>query len=450
MSKEKTPLAHGVEVYIEKKMSRLHMPGHKGAKLTGMGKLTEWDVTEIEETDSLYEASGIIRCTEDSYSRLYGTVATLLSAGGSTLCIQTMLALAARPNGKIIAGRNIHSAAVNAMALLGLEPVWVYPRKSEDEPFIGRIHPDDIKTALMQHPDAAAVYITSPDYFGVISDIAAISKLCRSCDVPLLVDNAHGAHLRFLDTPVPLHPIQLGADMCCDSLHKTMPVITGGALLHIGSSRFASRSRAKNCMSMFGSTSPSYLIMLSADRCLTQIKEDLPKRMNDTVKEVQKLRELALQKGFAVPDMPCDPMRLTLGLSTVGITAKEFDRHLKSHKIQAEFISDSGCVLLFSPYNSEEDINRVRKAILTAPVTPAKAVSYPILSPKSRMSLRQAVLSESVEIPADEAAGRIAAKIQAPCPPGIPLIMPGEEITAEDIPILKNYGITTLQVVVNS
>lgn len=448
MKKKPSPLAQGLEEYIGKGMSRLHMPGHKGSPLAPFGKLLAYDVTEIEGTDNLYQAEGIIRQTEERFARLYGSRASLLSAGGSTLCIQAMLTLIAKEGGKVIAGRNIHAAAVNAMGLLGLEPVWIYPRKEEGEPLIGRILPQDVEEALSRHPDALGVYITSPDYFGVISDISGISCVCRRFGVPLLVDNAHGAHLKFLKSPAPLHPLEMGADLCCDSLHKTLPVITGGALLQIAGEDFL--SRAKEAMSLFGSTSPSYLIMLSAAACLEELEDSLPARMEETVHQVEGLKQLAREKGFLLPDFPCDPMRLTLCLSPGGISGKAFDIHLKNHDIQAEFVSDSGCVLLFSPYNSSQDFSRVRQAILSVPLRRQAPVSYPILPPSRRLSLREAILSEKEELPTGQAAGRISAQIKTPCPPGIPLIMPGEEITPEAIPLLLQYGIQTINVVKSS
>ncbi|MEG2039206.1 MAG: DegT/DnrJ/EryC1/StrS family aminotransferase, partial [Oscillospiraceae bacterium] len=290
----KTPLRKAVEEYLEYDFSRLHMPGHKGVAPSAIDLGAMYDITEFEGSDSLYAPTGCILELEKRFSELYCTETSLLSAGGSTLCIQAMLALVAKPDCTLIAGRNIHISAVNAMALLGINPYWVYPEKCDNDPLIGRISPAAIQAALEKNPDAVGVYITSPDYFGVISDIKAISLICERYSVPLLVDNAHGAHLAFLKPR--LHPIRLGASMCCDSLHKTLPVLTGGALLHILDKRFA--GDAKRCMSIFGSTSPSYLIMLSADNCMGLLEQDLPLLLELTVARVQALQQTALNKGF--------------------------------------------------------------------------------------------------------------------------------------------------------
>ena len=189
-SKISTPLRAALEEYRKADWSRLHMPGHKGAALEPFGNLMEYDVTEVEGTDSLFEDDGPLKELEEIFTKLYGTRSTVISAGGSTLCIQAMLRMVARPNGKIVAGRNIHAAAVNAMALLGLEPEWVYPTRTEEERLIGRLDPQQVEKqldALLQKgEEVCAVYVTSPDYFGVMSDIRALAEVAHSRGVPLL------------------------------------------------------------------------------------------------------------------------------------------------------------------------------------------------------------------------------------------------------------------------
>ena len=212
------PLENALNEYIGKDLSRFHMPGHKGAE--NFPEYFKYDITEVEGADSLYESSEAIFETEKRFAKIYGAGASLLSAGGSTLCIQAMLATVLNPGDKFIIARNCHASAVNTIALLDLEPIWINPR--------------DLRAAekiFEENRDIKAVYLTSPDYFGVMSDIEAFSKLAHEHGAKLLVDNAHGAHLHF--TPIEMHPIALGADMCADSLHKSLPVLTGGALLHI-------------------------------------------------------------------------------------------------------------------------------------------------------------------------------------------------------------------------
>ena len=327
-------------------------------------------------------------------------------------------------SGKVIAGRNIHAAAVNAMALLGLEPAWVYPRRDAEERLIGRIAPADVAAALQRESDICAVYITSPDYFGVMSDIEGIAEVAHAHGVPLLVDNAHGAHLRFLqgEDGCSLHPMQLGADLCCDSLHKTLPALTGAALLHCNREEYV--PQLKGAMTVFGSTSPNYLIMLSIDSTAAFLLKDGPDQLRRTVRKWGELRRLAREQGYPIPEH-CDPMRLTLPLADSGYTAEEFKALLHERRIMEEYCSDSGCVLLFSPFNREEDFARVRQFLLDCPVRQKGSFTpFPIVPSQRVMGLRQALFAPKESVDIDKAEGRISAQVKITCPPGIPLVMP--------------------------
>lgn len=447
--KDKTPLKKALDSYLAADWSRLHMPGHKGASIAPFGDLTAYDLTEVEGTDSLFEADGALKELEELFTKLYGTKGTVMSAGGSTLCIQAMFRLVAKKGGKIIAGRNIHAAAVNAMALLGLEPVWVYPHRDEQERLIGRIEPEDIRKTLEQEEQngtldaVCAVYVTSPDYFGVMSDIEAIAKVAHEKGVPLLVDNAHGAHLHFLQGEK-LHPMQLGADLCCDSLHKTLPSLTGAALLHCAKECYL--PHLKSAMTVFGSTSPNYLIMLSMDSAAGFLLEDGAARLQQTTEKCAQLKELAAQHGFVLPQH-CDPMRLTLPLAGTQWNEEQFRPLLRKHHIMEEYLSDSGCVLLLSPFNRPKDFERLERLLQECEVKKTAFSAFPILPSEKVMGLREAFLSPKTTVPIEKAEGRIAAQVRITCPPGIPLIMPGERLHKSSIKILKNSGISVIDVV---
>lgn len=231
-----TPICDFVNKYIASSPVRMHMPGHKGKAMLGF---EPYDLTEIDGADDLMAPDGIIAQSEAEASRLFGA-RTFYSCGGSTLCIQVMLhliSLYAAQCGKkpvVLAGRNAHKAFVNACALLDIGIEWLYP--DDEQSYIAcNITAQQVSERLAgQNGRITAVYITSPDYLGNIQDIAAIARACHESGVLLSVDNAHGAYLKFM--PTPAHPMDLGADICCDSAHKTLGVITGGAYLHI--SRF--------------------------------------------------------------------------------------------------------------------------------------------------------------------------------------------------------------------
>lgn len=440
-----TPLYDFLKSYRASGISRLHMPGHKGA-FSPLNKedLCSLDITEIQGADSLFECDGILREAEKNAESLYGSVRTLYSAGGSTLCIQTMLALV-RPRGeKVILARNSHKAAINAMALLGFEPIWLYPQKVDDTVFPGVITPEQVHCALEAHPDAAAVYLTSPDYFGILCDIRGIKDECRRFGVPLLVDNAHGAHLCVCGE---YHPIRQGADLCCDSAHKTLPAFTGAALMHIGNPEYL--SGAKETMSLFGSTSPSYLIMLSMELAISWLVQEGASAFEGLRQRVTTIEKLFSEKGFATPDNYIrDHTRIVLDTLQGGYSGEEFATLLRKAEIEPEFVSTGAVVLLSSPFNRELDFQRLEEFANALPQrNPISYKMHDPVFPIQAMPVRQAVLSPFEVIPLDMADGRICADARIPCPPGVPIVMPGEVIDKKIRNILKMYGINDIKVV---
>ena len=257
----KTPICDFVNAYANANAVRVHMPGHKGVSRLGCEVR---DITEIGGADVLYRSYGIIRESEDNAAKLFGTARTVYSTEGSSLCIRGMLFLAMQATGRrtFLAGRNAHSTFVTACALLDAQVDWLW---GDGGLTTCAVTAEMVDEALGQ-ADAkpAAVYVTSPDYLGGLADIPTLAEVCHRYGTLLLIDNAHGAYLRFL-TPSQ-HPLDLGADLCCDSAHKTLPALTGAAYLHL-SEKLPSyfREETKTALALFGSTSPSYLILQSLD-----------------------------------------------------------------------------------------------------------------------------------------------------------------------------------------
>ena len=425
------PLENALNEYIGKDLSRFHMPGHKGAE--NFPEYFKFDITEVEGADSLFESSEAIFETEKRFAKIYKSGASLLSAGGSTLCIQAMLATALNPGDKLIIARNCHASAVNTIALLDLEPVWINPRDLKGA-----------EAAFSENPEAKAVYLTSPDYFGVMSDIEAFAKLAHEHGAKLIVDNAHGAHLHFM--PTEMHPIALGADMCADSLHKSLPVLTGGALLHLKDG--ALRETAKQKMRLFGSTSPSYLIMLSADKCAEYLETKAKYDFAMLNGKVANLRYKAFEHGLAPKTRNVEPARLVLSVKSTEMTGREFGRKLREHGIEPEYVNDEWAVLMASPFNTERDFERVAKFIEETFGNGFSAFEEKLSKmPEKAMSVRNAVFAETEEIETEKAVGRIAARLNLPCPPCIALAVPGEIIDEKIAGLLKKYGIGKINVV---
>ena len=440
-----TPICDFVRRYLDSAAVRLHMPGHKGKPLLGF---EPWDITEIDGADELFTADGIIAESEAQASALFGAH-TVYSTGGSTLCIQTMLHLTAlyaaskgeRP--RILAARNAHKAFVNAAALLDLDIRWLYPETDSD--YVScPVTAQQVAQALAEQPSITAVYLTSPDYLGNVQDIQGIAGVCHRANVLLLVDNAHGAYLKFL--PKSRHPMDLGADMCCDSAHKTLGVITGGAYLHISRTAPALLARqAKASMALFGSSSPSYLILQSLDAANDRM-EAFSRQLAEFLPIVNDLKGCLATHGYELAGE--EPLKLTLCPKSFGYTGTEIAGILERYGMYPEFYDPDHVVLMLTPYNDTDDLNRLEAALCglpqKAPVTavpPSAPRPVPVLTP------RQAILSESEVLPAAQCRNRISAAAAISCPPAIPLAVCGERIDQQVLGCFRYYGITHCAVV---
>lgn len=437
------PICDFVRRYAAEKPARLHMPGHKGSG--DLGELR--DITEIDGADDLFAPHGIIAESEENASRLFGA-RTLYSAGGSTLCIQAMLyltALAATANGKtptVLAGRNAHKAFVHAAALLHIAVRWIYPDKAQPY-YSGRITAADVKAALCADTPPTAVYITTPDYLGNTADVAAIAAVCHASGVPLLVDNAHGAYLKFL--PQSRHPLDLGADMCCDSAHKTLPVLTGGAYLHIADSApTVFHERAIEAMALFGSSSPSYLILQSLDA----VNDRLPTfaaALERFLPQAATLRERLAAAGFeTVGD---EPLKLTVNARAHGYSGRTLAARLMDNHIYPEFYDADFLVLMLSPFDADAP-KRAADLLCALPKgTEAALPRPPLPHPTAVLPLHKALFLPTEVVPLDACLDRICGMAVIACPPAVPPIMCGERIDDAVLSCLAYYGVERCAVI---
>ncbi len=442
-----TPICDFVRRYAEQKPLRLHMPGHKGLPLLGMEAL---DLTEVEGADSLYEAQGIIRESEENATRLFGA-RTFYSTEGSSQCIRAMLYLAlqyAKRHGKnmtVAAGRNAHKTFLSAVALLDLDVTWL--TGAESETYLS-CFPDTKELEHLLENDATrpfAVYLTSPDYLGNLLDIRAIAKLCHRYGVLLLVDNAHGAYLRFL--PQSLHPIDLGADLCCDSAHKTLPALTGAAYLHISHALEKDCTmQAKNALALFGSTSPSYLILQSLDAVNRYLAEGYADRLAVFANAVQATRERLTAHGYRL--FGNEPLKLTLETKPYGYTGTELAALLQKDGIVCEFADADFLVLMLTPEIGENGLCRLTDALSAIPkLRPIEQRPPKSHLPARILSVRSATLSDCETLPIDQCLGRVLAAATVSCPPAVPIVVSGEQIDEQAIDAFHYYGITHCTVV---
>lgn len=438
-----TPIYDFLAGYAASDTLRCHMPGHKGhAPLPQLEALYALDITEIKGADSLFEADGIIAQSERNMSALYGTAETVYSAGGSTLCIQTMLAIMKSEGRRVLAVRNVHRAFLNAAALLGIDAEWIMPDYT-DGILSGSLDPRAVERTLSECGVPSCLYVTSPDYTGRTADIRTLAKICERYDSRLIVDNAHGAHLAFM--PENMHPIALGADMCCDSAHKMLPALTGAAMLH-ANSRYS--GLLKRYMSIFASTSPSYLIMTSLDLCNKYISKQIRADISGNMKLLAGLRErFSSELVFA----DGEPFHITIRASESGLDGNVLAELLRENGAECEYADSELVILLMSPVNTGEDYQRLADALESSLRGAGKSVgtkAVPRLSlPKRAMSIREAVFAECEEIPVTLAEGRVCGAVNVPCPPAVPIAVSGEVIDRSCIDVFKAYGIETVNVV---
>lgn len=421
------------------------MPGHKG-----VGSLCEsLDITEIAGADSLFEANGIIRESEKNASALFGSE-TFYSTEGSSLCIRAMvymLSLYAKEIGRkplILAGRNAHKTFLSALALTDTDVFWIYPKK--DESYLScSVTASELEDIFKNSFDLpVAVYLTSPDYLGNFSDIAGVAEVCHKYGVLLCVDNAHGAYLKFLSPSK--HPIDLGADICCDSAHKTLPALTGSAYLHVSKNAPESFSReAKNALCLFASTSPSYLLLESLDKTNAYL-EGHAERLNAFLPLLDSLREELCANGYALIEN--EELKITIDAKAYGYYGDELADILYKNGIVCEFADRDHLVMMFTPENSEEDILRVKNTLLSIEKKKAlKNAPKEFFAPVRAMSVREAVFSPQERLPFYECEGRVLASASVPCPPAVPIVVSGEIIDKNAIELFEYYGIDSCVVV---
>ena len=438
----KTPIVSFLKSYQEKSPVRMHMPGHKGAGILGFEGM---DLTEIYGADELFAAEGIIKESEQNASNLFGCP-TYYSTQGSTLCIQTMCTILcqdAKSKGKkpkILAGRNAHRSFIHAAALLDFEIEWLY---GNSDYLSCKIHAEDLEKAIIESLPTA-VYLTNPDYLGNLLDIKSLASVCKKHNVLLAIDNAHGAYLRFLKDS--LYPIDLGADLCCDSAHKTLPVLTGGAYLHLSDSlNQVWKNDVKHFMEYFSSTSPSYLIMASLDAANEVLDTTFKNSLFECIQRVDGLKNTLVQHGYTI--LSGEPMKITISTKEFGYTGNEIANLLMECDIYPEFYDSDYIVLMPSPYNTKDDLKRLETCLCGIEGKPILVNKPPKLEQsKKAMNVRQALFSSSITLDVSKSLGQVCSSVTVSCPPAILPVIPGEVISESSIEVMKYYGIETVRV----
>lgn len=449
-----TPIVDFVRQYIESDTTRFHMPGHKGHVFFGC---EPFDITEIKGADVLRGGEGIIRESQKNAAALFGSGASFYSTEGSTLCIKAMLAILKIAHGGfqggerpcILAARNVHRSMMDACALLDFDIRFVQAESSTSI-CSSLIHAETLEEAIrFSDTMPLGCYVTSPDYLGQMADIAGLSRVCEKWGIPLLVDNAHGAYLHFLEKE--MHPMDLGAAMCCDSAHKTLPALTGTAYLHIHKDymeQFA--PYAEQALSLFSSTSPSYLLMQSLDLCNAHLSGEYREKLRETVITLGELKDKMRHIGICVKES--EPLKVVIDTAKSGYSGDEIAAEMREYGIECEYADRQYVVLMAAAQNSQRDWDRLLHWAKNTKMLHHKMSPLPVPvikggKPEQVISIREAVFAKSEFVPVREAANRICAAGTVSCPPAVPIAVSGERITEEMVELFLQFGIEKVCVI---
>ncbi|MBQ1846675.1 MAG: DegT/DnrJ/EryC1/StrS family aminotransferase [Clostridia bacterium] len=436
----KTPICDFARDYVSRRALRLHVPGHGGK-----GVFEEYDLTEIEGADDLFHASGVIKQSETNAGRIFG-MPTYYSTEGSSLCIRAMLRLAcvyAVRNGKkphILAGRNAHRSFFSAAALLGFDVSFIYSKSYLE----CVVTPDDLLGFIEKNGIPTALYVTTPDYIGNITPLSGLSEICRKYGILLIADCAHGAYLKF-DSSL-RHPADLGADLCCASAHKTLPVLTGGAYLH-ASDRFA-ESDVREALSLFASSSPSYLILQSLDAVNPYLYKGFASDLKRTKKNVYEMKARLSDRGYVFSGD--EPLKTVIKPKSYGYTGTSLADILRKNGIECEFADPDHLVMMIPAGVDGSDLSRLENVLSAVPMKKEIKKAPPELdAPKRILGIRDAALAPSTDLPVRECIGKIASGVSVGCPPAVPVVVGGELIDESAVAVMKYYGIKTCRVLKN-
>lgn len=428
-----------------------HMPGHKrNTHIIKAGLPYGIDITEIDGFDDLHHADGIIQKAEERAAGLYHAEETHFLVNGSTSGILSAVLGCTSRQGKILMSRNCHKSVYHAVFLNGLTPVYVYPEFSDELQLNGEIKAEDIKQILEREPQIEAVMIVSPSYDGVVSDVSKIAETVHEKGIPLIVDEAHGAHFG-MHPYFPANSNQRGADVVIHSTHKTLPALTQTALIHMNGN-IADRERIKNYLQMVQSSSPSYILMSSIDECmelLDQGREGVFQNYVEILEEMrQKLKRLKHLELLETKHF--DRSKLVISTQNTQLTGRQlYDILRENYHIQLEMAAGTYALGMTSPGDTKEGMARFCEALynIDEELTEINDRMYQGELPKAELAYTSAQVDSILRkypaqkqvIPWDAAIGKIAAEYAYLYPPGCPLIVPGERVTEEIIKCLSWY-----------
>lgn len=454
-----TPLIDRLRHCVDRPHAPFYTPGHKRGQgiapelraLLGAA-VFQADLPELPELDNLFAPEGVLQTSQELAADAFGADRSWFLVNGSTAGLMAAILATCQTGEKIILPRNVHRSVISGLILSGAMPVFVQP---EYDPILDIAHtitPAAVAAALEQHPDARAVLMVSPTYYGVCGNIAAIADLAHAHHIPLLVDEAHGAHFAFHpDLPIPA--LAAGADLSVQSTHKTLSAMTQAAMVHIRDQRIEP-DRLTKALSLVQSTSPSYLLLASLDAARQQMATRgrelltqtlaLANQARSRLSEIPGLSLLQAEQATTPGFVSLDLTRLTVIVTALGLDGFAVDQRLhQQYGVTAELPSLRHLTFILSLGNTQADIDQLIQGFaglaatcrdepgLPAPPLPSPTSGTSLLSPRS------AFFGVTEFLPPEQAIDRCSAELVCPYPPGIPVLMPGEKITAEAIAYLQ-------------
>lgn len=431
----------------------MHMPGHKrNSDLLSMQNPYTLDITEIEGFDNLHHAEGILDEGMKRAANLYGSEHTDYLVGSSTAGILAGIAAITKKGDTVLVARNSHKSVYHAIYLNELRPIYLYPQRESIFGINGGISPKNIEEMLIKHPDIKAVFITSPTYEGVLSDISSISQIVHRFGIPIMVDEAHGAHLGF-HSGWPTNSIQAKADIVIHSIHKTLPAFTQTGLLHVNG-RFVDYEEVKRYLGIYQTSSPSYILMAGIEQCVSLLErkrdelftlyDERLQLFYERIKELKHLRILTLKDVKNAGAYGFDPSKITISVKETEISGNQlYNQLLEKYKIQMEMVSSDYVLGITSICDTEEGFQRLGDALLEidekVKYNNNKKSEYSYRTPNVIMPIHEACEAYREAVPLKHSTGRIAAEYVYLYPPGTPLLVPGERISKDLIDDINTY-----------
>lgn len=457
--KRENLLVSRLRKYSESDFYPFHMPGHKRQVehtfLAGFPNPYTIDITEIEGFDNLHHPEGILKASMEWAAEVYGTAKTYYLVNGSSSGILSAICATTHGGGNILMARNCHKSVYHGVILNYLTPDYIYPQNIKKMGIQGGILPKDVEKSLQEHKEIETVLVVSPTYDGIVSDIRAISEVVHRYNIPLIVDEAHGAHFPFGNGVFPESAVHCGADIVIQSLHKTLPSFTQTAVLHVQGSRIDLK-RLEQYLQMFQSSSPSYVFLAGMESCIDEMErngtgymQEFAARLSVLRRGLRELKHLQLldeQVKGTCGVFDLDQSKLVISCGGY-LTGEELGACLRErYQIEMELCGADYVVALTSFLDSQEGMWRLQKALLeidgeldekTVSVGSSWKKTMPLPGCQQRevpdicMTPAQVMEKKTMRKKISDCAGSVSAEFIYLYPPGIPIVVPGELITEE-------------------